>query len=104
MIESMKLKQSLKVAELQDGDIVCFQRTSDKKTGLEKRSGERQEYVYWLVDTSICRFKLTRPIASTPWIALTMPASIMTSWNTGGMSSSTLTQLDATRASILHLS
>lgn len=30
MIEPLKPKQSLKVAELQDGDIICFQRTSDK--------------------------------------------------------------------------
>jgi ubiquitin carboxyl-terminal hydrolase 7 len=31
MIEPLKAKQSLKVAELQDGDIVCFQRSSDRK-------------------------------------------------------------------------
>ncbi|POR35949.1 Ubiquitin carboxyl-terminal hydrolase 21 [Tolypocladium paradoxum] len=30
MIEPLKPKQSLKVAELQDGDIICFQRTSEK--------------------------------------------------------------------------
>lgn len=32
MIEPLKPKQSLKVAELQDGDIICFQRTSDKSS------------------------------------------------------------------------
>jgi ubiquitin carboxyl-terminal hydrolase 7 len=31
MIEPLKGKQTLKAAELQDGDIICFQRTSDKK-------------------------------------------------------------------------
>ena len=43
MIEVLKAKQSLKAAELQDGDIVCFQRGLDKKPGdrnfLEKRLG-----------------------------------------------------------------
>lgn len=40
MIESLRLKQSLKVAELQDGDIVCFQRVTEKKSsGLEKKLG-----------------------------------------------------------------
>lgn len=43
MIESLKAKQSLKAAELQDGDIVCFQRTTDRKPSdrnfLEKRIG-----------------------------------------------------------------
>ena len=31
MIEPLKAKTTLKAAELQDGDIVCFQRTSDRK-------------------------------------------------------------------------
>ena len=43
MIEGLKAKQSLKAAELQDGDIICFQRTPDRKPGdrhfLEKRLG-----------------------------------------------------------------
>ncbi|KAF3770974.1 cysteine proteinase [Cryphonectria parasitica EP155] len=39
MIESLRAKQTLKTAELQDGDIVCFQRTTEKKSGLEKRLG-----------------------------------------------------------------
>jgi ubiquitin carboxyl-terminal hydrolase 7 len=30
MIDTMKAKQTLKAAELQDGDIVCFQRVPDK--------------------------------------------------------------------------
>lgn len=34
MIESLKHKISLKAAELQDGDIVCFQRSHDKKSKL----------------------------------------------------------------------
>lgn len=41
MIESQKAKQTLKAAELQDGDIICFQRTTERKPGLDKRaSGE----------------------------------------------------------------
>ena len=42
MIEALKPKQSLKAAELQDGDIVCFQRSADRKsekTSIEKRLG-----------------------------------------------------------------
>lgn len=31
MIEALKPKQSLKAAELQDGDIVCFQRNVERK-------------------------------------------------------------------------
>ncbi|KAB5575494.1 hypothetical protein GE09DRAFT_594410 [Coniochaeta sp. 2T2.1] len=34
MIESLKAKQSLKAAELQDGDIVCFQRVHERKSRL----------------------------------------------------------------------
>ncbi|RFU33440.1 hypothetical protein B7463_g2871, partial [Scytalidium lignicola] len=37
MIEPMKAKQSLKAAELQDGDIVCFQKGSDGK-GADAKS------------------------------------------------------------------
>lgn len=33
MIDSLKAKQSLKAAELQDGDIVCFQKITDRKSG-----------------------------------------------------------------------
>lgn len=42
MIEALKPKQSLKAAELQDGDIVCFQRSAERKGDrsiLEKRLG-----------------------------------------------------------------
>jgi ubiquitin carboxyl-terminal hydrolase 7 len=35
MIETLKAKQSLKAAELQDGDIVCFQRVPDRKASGE---------------------------------------------------------------------
>ncbi|KAK2601922.1 ubiquitin-specific protease ubp15 [Conoideocrella luteorostrata] len=31
MIEPLKVKQTLKVAELQDGDIICFQRSSERQ-------------------------------------------------------------------------
>ncbi|KAM7208755.1 hypothetical protein V8F20_000918 [Naviculisporaceae sp. PSN 640] len=43
MIEGLKAKQSLKAAELQDGDIVCFQRMHERKSRLglgESRSSE----------------------------------------------------------------
>ncbi|ODA78381.1 hypothetical protein RJ55_05762 [Drechmeria coniospora] len=36
MIEPLKPKQSLKLAELQDGDIICFQRTVEKAGQAEK--------------------------------------------------------------------
>jgi len=42
MIEPLKLKQTLKAAELQDGDIICFQKQTDRKgerSTLEKRLG-----------------------------------------------------------------
>ncbi|KAI0021876.1 hypothetical protein F4780DRAFT_778150 [Xylariomycetidae sp. FL0641] len=35
MIEGLKAKQSLKAAELQDGDIICFQKIHEKKTSGE---------------------------------------------------------------------
>lgn len=31
MVDPMKAKQTLKAAELQDGDIICFQKVSDTK-------------------------------------------------------------------------
>jgi hypothetical protein len=34
MIEALKAKQTLKAAELQDGDIVCFQRVHERKSRL----------------------------------------------------------------------
>ncbi|KAH6696852.1 ubiquitin carboxyl-terminal hydrolase [Plectosphaerella plurivora] len=42
MIEGLKPKQSLKAAELQDGDIICFQRSVERKIDratIEKRLG-----------------------------------------------------------------
>ncbi|KAI1079311.1 cysteine proteinase [Whalleya microplaca] len=33
MIESLKAKQTLKAAELQDGDIICFQKVLERKSG-----------------------------------------------------------------------
>ena len=38
MIEPMKAKQSLKAAELQDGDIVCFQKAESKSSESERES------------------------------------------------------------------
>ncbi len=34
MIEGLKGKQSLKAAELQDGDIICFQRIHERRSKL----------------------------------------------------------------------
>ncbi|PHH78995.1 hypothetical protein CDD80_5848 [Ophiocordyceps camponoti-rufipedis] len=45
MIEPLKPKQSLKVAELQDGDIICFQRTSDKADHQRASNKTLQELV-----------------------------------------------------------
>ncbi|KAK8058688.1 ubiquitin carboxyl-terminal hydrolase [Apiospora phragmitis] len=47
MIEPLKAKQTLKAAELQDGDILCFQRMPDRKApgdilGKIPRLGEKQ--------------------------------------------------------------
>lgn len=46
MIEALKAKQSLKAAELQDGDIICFQRVHERKStgevlGKLPRLGDR---------------------------------------------------------------
>ena len=53
MIENMKLKSTLLQSELQDGDIICFQRSvSDKETSalsqIEKLSNAREFYDYLL--------------------------------------------------------
>ncbi|PHH89821.1 hypothetical protein CDD83_5201 [Cordyceps sp. RAO-2017] len=45
MIEPLKPKQTLKVAELQDGDIVCFQRTSEKADSSRAANKSLQEPV-----------------------------------------------------------
>ncbi|CAK7224311.1 ubiquitin-specific protease ubp15 [Sporothrix curviconia] len=46
MIEALKSKQSLKAAELQDGDVICFQRFSDRKSSdrsfLDRKSGSEK--------------------------------------------------------------
>lgn len=41
MVESLKGKQTLKTAELQDGDIICFQRVHEKRSRLPTL-GEKQ--------------------------------------------------------------
>ncbi|PHH62194.1 hypothetical protein CDD81_7388 [Ophiocordyceps australis] len=62
MIEPLKAKQSLKMAELQDGDIVCFQRVSDKQeqSRSTEKSGERfedaREYYDFLEHKRTVRF------------------------------------------------
>lgn len=50
MIEPLKGKQTLKAAELQDGDIICFQRISDKKVenGRVPDKASQEAYVLTL--------------------------------------------------------
>lgn len=48
MIEPLKGKQTLKAAELQDGDIICFQRTSDKKTENGRVADKASQEAYVL--------------------------------------------------------
>lgn len=53
MIDPMKAKQSLKAAELQDGDIVCFQRaSSDAKSSSEppKSSSDQESDISLITD------------------------------------------------------
>ncbi|KAK3325274.1 hypothetical protein B0H66DRAFT_116641 [Apodospora peruviana] len=71
MIEGLKAKHSLKQAELQDGDIVCFQRMHERKSRLglgESRSSEEanksldrfedaREYYDFLLNKKIVRFQ-----------------------------------------------
>lgn len=45
MIEPMKAKSTLKQAELQDGDIVCFQKAVDKRGSESKSSEPEQESI-----------------------------------------------------------
>ena len=46
MIEALKSKQTLKAAELQDGDVICFQRSSDRKSSersfLDRKTGSEK--------------------------------------------------------------
>ena len=42
MIEPMKGKQTLKAAELQDGDIICFQRAPDKSSESKSPETDRE--------------------------------------------------------------
>jgi ubiquitin carboxyl-terminal hydrolase 7 len=43
MIEPLKPKQSLKVAELQDGDIICFQRPHERKGDAPRATEKSQQ-------------------------------------------------------------
>jgi ubiquitin carboxyl-terminal hydrolase 7 len=45
MVEPMKAKQSLKAAELQDGDIVCFQRVPDGRNSEPRSSDSDRESI-----------------------------------------------------------
>lgn len=43
MIEPLKAKQTLKVAELQDGDIICFQRCSSARPADQDQSQDKSQ-------------------------------------------------------------
>lgn len=60
MIEPLKAKQSLKIAELQDGDIICFQRSSDRKPDAVKGSENATQEVYGLSPVQLRDMKLTK--------------------------------------------
>jgi ubiquitin carboxyl-terminal hydrolase 7 len=49
MIDPMKGKQTLKAAELQDGDIICFQKASNAKAVHE----HDKEWVYCLLPVEV---------------------------------------------------
>lgn len=53
MIEPLKGKQTLKAAELQDGDIICFQRTSDKKTENGRVADKASQEAYVLLPNTL---------------------------------------------------
>jgi ubiquitin carboxyl-terminal hydrolase 7 len=40
MIEPLRPKQSLKAAELQDGDIICFQQATERKAGQPEKPSQ----------------------------------------------------------------
>lgn len=48
MVDPMKGKQTLKAAELQDGDIVCFQRVAEAKPSSQdiKESDSPCEFLH----------------------------------------------------------
>lgn len=50
MIEPMKAKSSLKASELQDGDIICFQKASDSSGSESKSSESEQESISHLTN------------------------------------------------------
>jgi ubiquitin carboxyl-terminal hydrolase 7 len=55
MIEPMKAKQSLKAAELQDGDIVCFQIANDGKSASESKTSLSDRSIHSESDQLISR-------------------------------------------------
>lgn len=70
MIEGLKSKQSLKAAELQDGDIVCFQRVHERRSRLglgenksteeankaSDRADDAREYYDFLLNKKLVKF------------------------------------------------
>jgi NADH:ubiquinone oxidoreductase subunit D len=100
MIEPLKPKQSLKVAELQDGDIICFQRT---KAGVEKRAGEKASQEMYVVAVIACGPFTDMSSEVTHLTILRMRVNITISLKTGERLSSIRIPLDVIRRSIPHL-
>ena len=59
MIDPMKAKQTLKGAELQDGDIICFQRTSERKVDAASATNKPLQEPYAPQRVQSCPHELT---------------------------------------------
>lgn len=98
MIEPLKPKQSLKVAELQDGDIICFQRT---KAGVEKRAGEKTSQETCVVAVYNVGHSFTNMFSEVTHLIISrMRVNTTISSRIGEPLSSTRIPVDVTRRSI----
>jgi ubiquitin carboxyl-terminal hydrolase 7 len=81
MIEPMKAKQSLKAAELQDGDIVCFQKADTRSSESDRESVEYLTNQLTLAD-NIDRSTSSKSSEKTPLTSLsTSKSSQMTAFS-----------------------
>jgi uncharacterized protein with WD repeat len=114
MIEPLKGKQTLKAAELQDGDIICFQRTSDKKAENGRVPDKASQEAY-VIPLSISGGQVASqppffatmtdlPLETSRSTVSRMLVNIMTSLNISELSNSTLILLDLTQHSTRHSS
>ncbi|KAL3422872.1 ubiquitin carboxyl-terminal hydrolase [Phlyctema vagabunda] len=65
MIDPMKPKQTLKAAELQDGDIVCFQRVLSDRSSSETKSSESERESISLITDMVAETDINRSISRT---------------------------------------